>query len=343
MTERPAHDPAATLSLLEDSLLTSIADQCPVLLTEALPEEAMQAFRNVFPHVAVLPAARQTVESVLEAAVDARVVVATVKYALDRSFFRALPDSVEILALYSAGYGHVDLEAARERGLKVINTPNVLADSVADLAMALVLGTARRIVEGLDLMRAGRWAGFSPTLLLGRELRGQVLGIFGMGQIGREISVRAQGFGMNVAYRNRSMLPRELEAGARYIPDEKEFLGCCDVLLLSAPHTPETHKFLNGERIAQMKQGAVVVNVSRGELIDDDALIGALASGHVAAAGLDVFANEPDIDRRYLAMTNVFPLPHIGSATVEARTAMADALVEGIERILLGEQAPNAL
>ncbi|MET3662438.1 2-hydroxyacid dehydrogenase [Aquamicrobium ahrensii] len=343
MTERAANDPAATLSLLEDSLLTSIADQCPVLLTEALPQEAMQTFRSVFPHVTVLPPARQTVEGVLEAAANVRVIVATVRYVLDRAFFRSLPASVEVLALYSAGHGHVDLEAARERGLKIINTPNVLADSVADLAMALVLGAARRIVEGLDLMRSGQWTGFSPTLLLGRELRGQVLGIYGMGQIGREISIRAQGFGMNVAYRNRSMLPRELEVGARYIPDEEEFLGCCDVLLLAAPHTPETHKFLNAERIAQMKAGAVVVNVSRGELIDDDALIEALACGHIAAAGLDVFANEPDIDRRYLAMGNVFPLPHIGSATVEARTAMADVLVEGIERILLGEQAQNAL
>lgn len=343
MTERAANDPAATLSLLEDSLLTSIADQCPVLLTEALPQEAMQAFLSVFPHVTVLPPARQTVEGVLEAAANVRVIVATVRYVLDRAFFRSLPASVEVLALYSAGHGHVDLEAARERGLKIINTPNVLADSVADLAMALVLGAARRIVEGLDLMRSGQWTGFSPTLLLGRELRGQVLGIYGMGQIGREISIRAQGFGMNVAYRNRSMLPRELEVGARYIPDEEEFLGCCDVLLLAAPHTPETHKFLNAERIAQMKAGAVVVNVSRGELIDDDALIEALACGHIAAAGLDVFANEPDIDRRYLAMGNVFPLPHIGSATVEARTAMADVLVEGIERILLGEQAQNAL
>lgn len=343
MTERAANDPAATLSLLEDSLLTSIADQCPVLLTEALSEEAMQAFRSVFPHVTVLPPTRQTIEGVLEAAAHARVIVATVKYALDRAFFQALPASVEILALYSAGYGHVDLEAAHKRGLKVINTPNVLADSVADLAMALLLGTARRIVEGIDLMRSGAWAGFSPTLLLGRELRGQVLGIYGMGQIGREISVRAQGFGMNVAYRNRSELPRELEAGARYIPDEKQFLGCCDVLLLSAPHTAETHKFLNRERIAQLKPGAVVVNVSRGELVDDDALIEALASGRIAAAGLDVYANEPDIDRRYLAMRNVLPLPHIGSATVEARAAMADALVEGIERILIGEQAQNAL
>lgn len=343
MTERAPNDPAATLSLLEDSLLTSIADQCPVLLTEALPEEAMQAFRSVFPHVTVLPPARQTIEGVLEAAAHARVIVATVKYALDRAFFRSLPDGVEVLALYSSGHGHVDLEAARERGLKIINTPNVLADSVADLAMALLLGAARRIVEGLELMRSGQWTGFSPTLLLGRELRGQILGIYGMGQIGREISLRAQGFGMNVAYRNRSMLPRDLEAGARYISDEEEFLGCCDVLLLSAPHTPETHKFLNAKRIAQMKRGAVVVNVSRGELIDDDALVEALACGHIAAAGLDVFANEPDIDRRYLAMANVFPLPHIGSATVEARTAMADALVEGIERILLGEQARNAL
>ncbi|MGI6853651.1 NAD(P)-dependent oxidoreductase [Mesorhizobium sp. 1B3] len=343
MTERAPNDPAATLSLLEDSLLTSIADQCPVLLTEALPEEAMQAFRSVFPHVTVLPPARQTIEGVLEAAAHARVIVATVKYTLDRAFFRSLPVGVEVLALYSSGHGHVDLEAARERGLKIINTPNVLADSVADLAMALLLGAARRIVEGLELMRSGQWTGFSPTLLLGRELRGQVLGIYGMGQIGREISLRAQGFGMNVAYRNRSMLPRDLEAGARYISDEEKFLGCCDVLLLSAPHTPETHKFLNAKRIAQMKRGAVVVNVSRGELIDDDALVEALSCGHIAAVGLDVFANEPDIDRRYLAMANVFPLPHIGSATVEARTAMADALVEGIERILLGEQARNAL
>lgn len=335
--------PWTSVSLLDESPLGARENPCPILIADDLPMEAVRAFHGAFSDVAVLPVSDQTVLGLLQNVAGARVIVTTVKYALDDAFFRSLPDSVQIVALYSAGHDHVDIDAARRCRKTVIYTPNVLADSVADLAMALLLGAARRVVEGLDLIRTGKWSGFSPTLLLGKELRGQVLGIFGMGSIGREVSVRAQAFGMNVAYRSRSQLPRSVECGARFVADDREFLGCCDMLLLSAPSTPLTHKFLNAERISWLKPGAVVINVSRGELVDDQALIEALQSGHVAAAGLDVFENEPAIDPRYLGMPRVFPLPHIGSATLEARIAMADALVEGIERILVGEEPSNRL
>lgn len=342
MTE-PSNHPWATISLLDESPLAAEAAPCPILIADELPVEALRVFRSAFPNVAILPDDEQTVSGLLNGADAAKVIVSSVKYPLDAAFFQSLPRSVEIVALYSAGHDHVDVEAARRFGKAVIYTPNILADSVADLAMALLLGATRRVVEGVDLIRSGKWNGASPTLLLGRELRGQVLGIYGMGSIGREISIRAQGFGMNVAYRSRSQLPRAVEGGARFVGDDREFLGCCDALLLSAPFTPLTQKFLNAERIAWLKPGVIVVNVSRGELVDDEALIAALQSGQLAAAGLDVFEGEPAIDPRYLSMPNVFPLPHIGSATVEARAAMADALVEGIARILLGEEPPNRL
>ncbi|MBL0374338.1 D-glycerate dehydrogenase [Rhizobium sp. KVB221] len=336
-------DPLGPISMLDEASPLVALKRCPILITEELPPEAIKVFRRVFPEAAILPENQQTVSGILEAADGARAIILTVKYRLDEAFFQALPKSVEIIALYSSGFDHVDLAAARERRVTLINTPNILADSVADLAMALILGAARRVLEGVDLIRSGRWAGFSPTLLLGKEMRGRVLGIFGMGNIGREVSTRAQAFGMNVAYRNRTQLPRENEGGARYVADERAFLEGCDILLLAAPLTPETHKFLNAERIRWLPQGAIVVNISRGELIDDDAFLDALLNRHVAAAGLDVYTNEPAVDQRYLTTPGVLPLPHIGSATIEARIAMAETLVDDIERILLGERPSNAL
>lgn len=335
--------PWASVSILDESPLNSRDNPCPILIADDLPLEAVRVFRSAFSDVSVLASRDHTVPGLLAAAEGVRVVVTTPRYTLDDALFRALPDSVEIIALYSAGHDHVDIEAARRHRKAVINTPNVLADSVADLAMTLLLGAARRVVEGLDLIRSGTWSGFAPTLLLGRELRGQVLGIYGMGSIGREVSTRAQAFGMNIAYRSRTQLPRSVEYGARFIADDRDFLGSCDILLLSASLTPHTRKFLNAERIAWLKPGAIVVNISRGELIDDNALIEALMSGHVAAAGLDVFDNEPTVDPRYLRMPSVFALPHIGSATVEGRVSMADVLVEGIERLLVGEEPSNRL
>ncbi|WP_127597678.1 2-hydroxyacid dehydrogenase [Nitratireductor alexandrii] len=343
MTDLERNEPMARVRMLDEALVSSGMEAFPVLLTEELPPEAVRAFHNMFPNLSILPPHHQTVDGVIEAAQNARVVVATVKYRLDSKFFQSLPGSVQLVALYSAGHDHVDLNAARERGVAVVKPGNVLADSVADLTIALLLATMRRLLDGVDLVRSGGWTGWSPTLLLGRELRGQVLGIYGMGNIGREISARAQAFGMNVAYKNRSPLPRDIEGGARFVADDEEFLGGCDVLVLSAACTPATRNYLNAERLSWLKPGAVVLNVSRGDLIDDDALVAALQSGDVAGAGLDVFNNEPALDERYLTLPSVVALPHIGSATLEARTAMADSLVDGIERILLGQTVAQQL
>lgn len=343
MTDLERSEPMARVAMLDEALVSSKMDAFPILLTEELSAEAVRAFQNTFPNLKILQPSDQTLGGVLRAADGTRVVVTTVKYRLDREFFQALPNTVQIIALYSAGHEHVDIDAARERGVSVIKTFNVLADSVADLALALLLTMTRRLLEGVDLVRTGQWMGWSPTLLLGRELRGQVLGIYGMGSIGREVSTRAQAFGMNVAYKNRAPLPRDLEGGARFVADDREFLAACDVLLLSAACTPHTRKYLDASRISWLKPGALVLNVARGELVDDDALIEALLSGHIAGAGLDVFQNEPAMDARYLAIPSVVPLPHIGSATLEARAAMADSLVDGIERILLGQTAAQQL
>lgn len=329
--------------MFKQSLISPEVACWPVLIAEQLPDEAMLAFRRSFPQVRVLSPEDQNVDGIIRNASGMRAVVTTVRYKLDDRFFAALPETVEIVALYSSGYDHVDLEAAKARGISVINTPNILADSVADLAMLLLLGAARRVVEGVDLIRSGKWAGSSPGLLLGKELRGQVLGIYGLGRIGREVSIRAQAFGMNVTYRNRFQLPREIEAGARFVGSDHDFLGGCDALLLAAASTPQTRRFLNAERIAWLKPGAIVVNISRGELVEDEALIAGLLSGHIGAVGLDVFDNEPAFDKRYLTTRGVFMLPHIGGATVEARSAMADLLVDGIEMTIQGEVAANRL
>lgn len=255
----------------------------------------------------------------------------------------ALPASVRAIATYSVGHEHIDLAAARDRGIAVLATPDVLTGSVAETALLLLLGAARRATESIDLIRSGAWTGWTPTQLIGVELSGKALGIFGMGRIGRGIAERARAFGMSVHYHNRSELPPDLAAGATYHAGRDAFLGAIDALVIAAPHTPATHHFLNPSTIAAMRRGAIVVNIGRGPVIDDDALIAALRSGHIRAAGLDVFAGEPNIDPRYRSLPNAFILPHIGSSTIESRLAMGRIIIEGLTTLFAGGQPANRI
>lgn len=245
-----------------------------------------------------------------------------------------LPDSVRVIGTFSVGLEHIDLAAAQGRGIVVCNTPDVLSVATAELALTLMLMAARRAGEGERLLRAGKWTGLAPTFHLGIGVAGKTLGIFGMGRIGRELAEMARGLRMRIHYRNRSRLDVVLEAGALYHDDDARFLGACDFLSINVPGGPATRHWLNAERIGMLKPGAVVVNTGRGTTVDDDALIAALQSGHVAAAGLDVFANEPAIHPGYVALENVVLLPHIGSATVEARNAMGFLALDGIAAVV---------
>ena len=255
----------------------------------------------------------------------------------------ALPTSVRYIGTYSVGFDHIDVAAAKQRDIAVLYTPDVLTDAVAETAMLHILGAMRRVTESVDLLRSRRWQGWTPVQLPGRQLTRKRLGIFGMGRIGRAVAMRARAFGMEIHYHNTRRLPPELELGAQFHATTAAFLPHCQVLLLACPLNTQTQHFLNAARIAQLPAEAVVVNIARGAVIDDDALIPALQSGRIAAAGLDVFANEPNIDPRYYDLPNAFILPHIGSSTLEAREAMARVLLDGLDALLAGEEASNRL
>jgi len=260
---------------------------------------------------------------------------------LDAATIRTLPDSVRVIGTFSVGFDHVDLAAARERGIAVVHTPDVLSVATAECAMLLILAAARRAGEGERLVRSGQWAGWAPTQLLGTGVAGRRLGIFGMGRIGRELLPMARGFGMTVHYRDQVRLPPELEQGAIFHDNDDSFLPVCDVLSLHAPGGEGTRHWLNADRIARLPHGAVVVNAARGTLIDDAALIAALQSGQIAAAGLDVYNNEPQVAAGLLALENVVLLPHLGSATVETRDAMGHLVLDGIDAVLAGQGPRN--
>jgi lactate dehydrogenase-like 2-hydroxyacid dehydrogenase len=260
---------------------------------------------------------------------------------LDAKTITALPRSVKVIGTFSVGHDHIDVAAATARGIKVCNTPDVLSVATAECAMLLLMAAARRAGEGERLVRSGKWAGWAPTQLLGTGFSGRRLGIFGMGRIGREIARMARGFGMEIHYRDMTRLPADLEQGAIFHGDDDSFLPICQFLSLNAPGGAGTLHWLNQERIAKLPFGAVVANAARGTLVDDAALIAALRSGQIAAAGLDVYNREPRLNPEYLTLENVVLLPHLGSATNETRDAMGHIVLSGIGAVLAGETPSN--
>jgi glyoxylate reductase len=248
---------------------------------------------------------------------------------------------LQVLANYAVGYNNIDLSAARERGLIVTNTPDVLTDATADLTWALILATARRVVEGDALVRSGHWTGWSPTQLMGVEVSGKTLGIIGMGRIGQAVAHRAVGFRMQVHYHTRQLmatesLPREWEYRSL-----QDLLGEADIMTIHVPLTPNTHHLIGARELAWMKPTALVINTARGPIIDEGALVNALKSGVIAGAGLDVYEQEPAIHSALAELKQVLLLPHIGSATLQARTQMGLVCLENIQAVLDGRPAPN--
>jgi lactate dehydrogenase-like 2-hydroxyacid dehydrogenase len=254
-----------------------------------------------------------------------------------------LPASVRMIATFSVGYEHVDVAAAAKRGIKVSNTPDVLTDATADIAMLCLLGAARRAHEGTTMLRTHSWVGWEPTQLMGVHVTGKRLGILGMGRIGQALAERARAFRMTIHYSNRTRLAPELEKGAVFHAEPDDMLPHCDFLSINAPMTATTRKWVNAERIAKLPKGAIVVNTARGGVVDDEALIAALKSGHLFAAGIDVFDGEPKIHQGYYGLQNAFLLPHMGSATVETRNAMGFKALDNLEAFLLRGQTPPDL
>ena len=253
-----------------------------------------------------------------------------------------LPGAVKMVATFSVGTDHLGLDAARTRNLVVANTPDVLSFATAEIAFTLMLMAARRAGEGERMLRAGQWVGWAPTQLMGVTLEGKRLGILGMGRIGRELAAMARGFRMQVHYHGRTRLTPELEQGAIWHDSDRDFLGAIDILSMHIPGGEATRKWLNADRLAQMRAGSMVVNTGRGGTVDDAALVAALSSGHIRAAGLDVYDGEPAIFPGYLGLENVALLPHLGSATEETRDAMGNRALDNLDAVLRrGLPAPD--
>ncbi|MCB1482125.1 MAG: D-glycerate dehydrogenase [Rhodobiaceae bacterium] len=246
-----------------------------------------------------------------------------------------LSDRVRIIANHSVGVDHCDLPALKARGIAVTNTPDVLSDATAEIAILLMLGAARRASEGERLIRAGQWTDWSPSFMVGRQVTGKRFGVLGMGRVGRVAAMRARGFGMEIHYHNRN--PVEGADGAIYHGDVEEFLSVCDVLSIHCPATDTTRGLLNRERLELLPADAIVVNTARGAIVDDDALIDALKRGRIFAAGLDVFNGEPRIHHGYASLENVFLLPHIGSATTQTRDAMGFRALDNLDAFFAGQ------
>ena len=254
-----------------------------------------------------------------------------------------LPDSVRIIATFSVGYDHIDVPAARARGIAVTNTPDVLTDATADIAMLLMLGAARGASWGERMVRADKWRNWSPTYPLGYDVSGRRLGILGMGRIGQALAKRARAFDMTIHYHSRTRLAPEREQGATYHASLDDLLPHSDFLSVHCASTPETRGIINERTIGLLPKEAILVNTSRGDVVDDDALIGALQSGRLAAAGLDVFRGEPDIDPRYRSLETAFLLPHLGSATRQTRSGMGHRALDNLEAFFAGKTPGDLL
>ncbi len=252
---------------------------------------------------------------------------------ISENFFNNLNGKLKIIAQVGVGYDNISIKSAEKKKIKVTNTPNVLNEAVAETTILLILATSRRIGEAYNLVRADDWKNQKPDLtkfMIGNSVTGKTLGIIGMGRIGRIAAKSAKAFGMKIIYYNRKKLPDDLEDGAKYFSDIKTMLPECDFVSIHTPATAETKHILNSSTISLLPKHAVVINTSRGSTIDDNALIDALENKKIYAAGLDVFNNEPNLDKRYLKLDNCFVLPHIGSATHETRLAMSMMAVDNI-------------
>jgi len=280
----------------------------------------------------------------LTAAVKAcDVLVPTVTDTIDAALIDEAGPALKLIANFGAGVDHIDLKAARAKGIIVTNTPGVFTDDTADMTMALILSVPRRLAEGEKLVRSGGWEGWSPSGMLGHRIGGKRLGIVGMGRIGQAVAHRARGFGLDVSYHNRRRLPDSLEQmlAARFEPDLDALIAGSDIVTLHCPHSPETHNLIDARRIALMQPSAYLINTSRGEIVDEDALIDALEAGRIGGAGLDVYTHEPAVNPRLLALRNVVLLPHVGSATFEGRAASGEKVIANIRIWSDGHRPPD--
>lgn len=273
----------------------------------------------------------------------ADVLVPTITDVIDQRLLSLAGERLKLIANYGAGFDNIDVATARQRGILVSNTPGVLDEDTADMTMALIMGVMRRMREGIETMHAGKWTGWTPTSFLGHRIGGKRLGIVGMGRVGQALAKRANALGMQVHYHNRRPLHAEIEKGlgATYWDDLDKMLSRMDVVSVNCPNNPSTFHLLNARRLKLLKPSAYLVNTSRGEVVDENALIRMLEAGEIAGAGLDVFEHEEAVNPRLLACSNVLLLPHMGSATIEGRIEMGEKVIINIKTFADGHRPPD--
>jgi len=309
-----------------------------ILVTRKLPDAVEERLRRDYEARLNPGDVLYSSDEIIERAKDVDAILPCHTEKFNAEVIARLPENVRAIANFSVGYDHVDLKAAKAKGVIVTNTPEVLSDATAELAIMLMLGAARRASEGERLVRTRAWKDWSPSFMVGTQVTGKRLGILGFGRIGQVVARRARGFDMEIHYHDVRKMPPELEGGAIFHSTPEDLMPHCDFLTLHCVSSPETFRLLNAERIALLPDGAIVINTSRGAVVDDEALIGALKSGKLTAAGLDVFANEPDIHPEYRELPNVFLMPHIASATVETRDAMGFRALDNLDAIFAGRE-----
>ena len=314
-----------------------------VVVTRRLPEVVEKRLSELFTVTLRQDDTPMTRAELGEAMKTADILVPTVTDEIDAALLGQAGDQLKLIANYGAGVDHIDVMTARQRGILVSNTPGVLTDDTADMTMALILAVTRRMSEGMAQMQSGDWKGWAPTALLGGRVSGRRLGILGMGRIGQAVARRAAAFGMQVHYHNRRRLRPEVEEalGATYWESLDQMVARMDVLSINCPHTPSTFHLMNARRLKLMKPEAVIVNTSRGEVIDENALTRMLRAGELQGAGLDVYEHGTDINPRLREMDNVVLLPHMGSATLEGRIEMGEKVIINIKTFEDGHRPPD--
>lgn len=314
-----------------------------VVVTRRLPEAVETRMAELFDVTLNLDDIPFDRAMLAEAMAEADVLVPTLTDDVDADLIANAGPNLKLIANFGNGIDHIDLGAARARGIIVTNTPGVLTDDTADMVMALILSVPRRLAEGQELLRSGNWKGWTPTMMLGHRIHGKRIGIVGMGRIGQAVAQRARAFGMAVHYHNRRRLPEAAERAveATYWPRLEAMLSRVDIISINCPHTPETHHLFNAERLALLQRHAYLINVARGEIVDELALVEALEAGRIAGAGLDVYEHEPQVHPKLLEMPNVVLLPHMGSATIEGRLAMGEKVIRNIKVWSDGHRPPD--
>ena len=318
-------------------------ERLSVVVTRRLPEAVETRLSELFNVRLRSDDTPMSRTEMIEALQNADVLVPTITDTIDNALITQAGGRLKLIANYGAGVDHIDVATARQRGILVSNTPGVLTDDTADMTMALILAVTRRIPEGLALMQSGEWTGWAPTALLGGRVGGKRLGILGMGRIGQAVARRARAFGMQIHYHNRKRLRPEVEDAleATYWDSLDQMVARMDVISINCPHTPSTFHLMNARRLKLLKPSAVIVNTSRGEVIDEDALTRMLRAGEIAGAGLDVYEHGTEINPRLRELKNVVLLPHMGSATREGRAEMGEKVLINIKTFDDGHRPPD--